>query len=56
MALPASDSLGSSLLPIASGSLGISQLSAPVSFTATGLDIGYALSETTFSNSTVTYQ
>jgi uncharacterized protein (TIGR03437 family) len=56
MALPASGSLGSSLLPIASGSLGISQLSAPVSFTATGLDIGYALSETTFSNSTVTYQ
>jgi uncharacterized protein (TIGR03437 family) len=55
-ALPASANLSNRLLTIATGSLGISSTSAPVSFSATGLDFGRAFSEATFSNSTVTYQ
>jgi uncharacterized protein (TIGR03437 family) len=56
LALPASANLGSSLLPVATGSLGVSQLGASLPFTAKGLDIGFATTEVTFSNSTVTYQ
>jgi hypothetical protein len=55
-ALPASANLNGSILSVATGSLGISSSSAPVSFTATGLDLGVALTQTSFANSTVTYQ
>jgi hypothetical protein len=55
-ALPASANFSNSILSIATGSLGISSTSAPVSFSASGLDFGRAFSEATFSNSTVTYQ
>lgn len=55
-ALPASGDFSNSLLSIASGSLGISSASAPVSFSASGLNFGRAFSESTFINSTVTYQ
>ena len=56
LTLPASASLGNSLLTTVTGSLGISQLGTPVPFTATGLDLGFALTEATVTNSTVTYQ
>jgi uncharacterized protein (TIGR03437 family) len=55
-ALPASANLSTSILSIATGSLGISSTSAPVSFSASGLDFGRAFSESTFNNSTVIYQ
>ena len=55
-ALPAIANLNGSILSVATGSLGISSSSAPVSFTATGLDLGVALTQTSFANSTVTYQ
>jgi len=55
-ALPPSANFSNSILPIATGSLGISSSSAPVSFSATGLDFGRAYSQSTISNSTVTYQ
>jgi uncharacterized protein (TIGR03437 family) len=55
-ALPASADFSSSILPIATGSLGISSTSAPVSFSATGLDFGRAYTGSEFSNSTVIYQ
>lgn len=56
LALPVSSNLNGSILSVATGSLGISQMSAPVPFTAAGLDLGYALMEATVTNSTVTYQ
>ncbi len=56
LALPASANFSSSLLPVATGSLGISQLGTPVPFTATGLNLGYAATEANITNSTVTYQ
>ncbi|HTQ53333.1 MAG TPA: LamG-like jellyroll fold domain-containing protein [Bryobacteraceae bacterium] len=55
-ALPASASLGNDILSVATGFLGISQVSVPVPFTATGLDLGYALTEATITNATVAYQ
>lgn len=54
--LPASASFNTSILSIATGSLGISSSSAPVWFSATGLDFGRAYTQSEFSNSTVTYQ
>jgi uncharacterized protein (TIGR03437 family) len=56
LALPASANLNGSILSVATGSLGISSSSARVSFTATGLDLGTAQTQTSFANSTVTYQ
>jgi uncharacterized protein (TIGR03437 family) len=55
-ALPASADFSNSILPIATGSLGISSRSAAVSFSAKGLDYGRAYTESEFSNSTVIYQ
>jgi hypothetical protein len=55
-ALPASADFSSSILPIATGSLGISSASTPVSFSATGMDFGRAYTESEFSNTTVVYQ
>jgi hypothetical protein len=55
-ALPASANFSSSILPIATGSLGIISTSTPVSFSATGVDFGRAYTESEFSNSTVIYQ
>jgi uncharacterized protein (TIGR03437 family) len=55
-ALPASADFSNSILPIATGSLGISSTSTPVPFSATGLDFGRAYTESEFSNSTVIYQ
>jgi len=55
-ALPASANFDTSVLEVATGSLGISQMSAPVIFTATGLDLGFALAEATITNQTVAYQ
>lgn len=56
LALPASADFSSSLLPVATGSLSVSSMSAPVQFTATGLDFGSAFTQAIVSNSTVTYQ
>jgi uncharacterized protein (TIGR03437 family) len=55
-ALPPSADFSSSILPIVTGSLGISSSGAPVSFSANGLDFGRAYTESTFNNSTVVYQ
>jgi uncharacterized protein (TIGR03437 family) len=55
-ALPASADFSNSILPIATGSLGISSRGAPVPFSATGLDFGRAYTESEFSNTTVIYQ
>jgi uncharacterized protein (TIGR03437 family) len=54
--LPASANFSNSILAIPTGVLGISSTSTPVSFSATGLDIGAATTQSSFNNSTVTYQ
>lgn len=55
-ALPASANFSNSILSVVTGSLGISSSSAPVSFSASGLDMGSAITQSSFVNSTVTYQ
>lgn len=54
--LPASANFSSSILAIPTGALGISSSGTPVSFSASGLDIGAATTQSSFNNSTVTYQ
>lgn len=55
-ALPASANFSNSILAVVTASLGISSSTAPVSFSASGLNLGAAVTQSRFSNSTVTYQ
>ena len=45
-----------SALPAGSGELSLDNISDPVKFTATNLDIGFAFAATLFDNDTITYQ
>ena len=55
-ALPASATLGTSILPVITGALGISLVGTPVRFSATGLDLGLAFPVSASVNKAVTYQ
>ncbi len=55
-ALPPSSNFSNSILSVSTGSLRVGQAGTLVPFTAVGLDLGFAWTETSISNSTVTYQ
>jgi uncharacterized protein (TIGR03437 family) len=56
LALPASASLGSSILTIPGGSVSVIASSTPVAFTASGLDYGFSVASISISDLTVTYR